>query len=255
MAEYTDIIHEVKNNVAFITLNRPDKRNALNDRIVSELREAMVAAEADDQTRVIILRGAGKDFCAGADLAQLEKSAQASVLDNLEGAARMADLFLTMRRLKKPVIAAVHGRALAGGAGLASACDMVIATRSAQFCYTEVKIGFVPAIVMSIARRNLGEKRAFEILATGKTFSAEEAAEIGFINRVFDDSSFEAEVEKYATDVSQLSSSALMLTKYLLYQIDSMSFEQAIRAGVDLNIIARQTPDCQNSVRKFLSKA
>jgi len=255
MAEYTDIIHEVKNNVAFITLNRPDKRNALNDRIVSELGDAMVAAEADDQTRVIILRGAGKDFCAGADLAQLEKSAQASVLDNLEGASRMADLFLTMRRLKKPVIAAVHGRALAGGAGLASACDMVIATRSAQFCYTEVKIGFVPAIVMSIARRNLGEKRAFEILATGKTFSAEEAAEIGFINRVFDDSSFEAEVEQYATDVSQLSSSALMLTKYLLYQIDSMSFEQAIRAGVDLNIIARQTPDCQNSVRKFLSKA
>jgi methylglutaconyl-CoA hydratase len=255
MAEYTDIIHEVKNNTAFITLNRPDKRNALNDRIINELRDAMVAAEADDKTRVIILRGAGKDFCAGADLAQLEKSAQASVLDNLEGASRMADLFLTMRRLKKPVIAAVHGRALAGGAGLASACDMVIASRSAQFCYTEVKIGFVPAIVMSIARRNLGEKRAFEILATGKTFSAEEAAEIGFINRVCDDAGFETEVEKYAAEVSQLSASALMLTKYLLYQIDSMSFEQAIRAGVDLNIIARQTPDCQNSIRKFLSKA
>jgi methylglutaconyl-CoA hydratase len=254
MAEYADIIHEVKNNIAFITLNRPDKRNALNDRIVSELRDAVVAAEADDQIRVVILRGAGKDFCAGADLAQLEKSAQASVLDNLEGASRMADLFLTMRRLKKPVIAAVHGRALAGGAGLASACDMVIASRSAQFCYTEVKIGFVPAIVMSIARRNLGEKRAFEILATGKTFSAEEAAEIGFINRVCDDDGFEAEVEKYAAEVAQLSASALMLTKYLLYQIDSMSFEQAIRAGVDLNIIARQTPDCQNSVRKFLSK-
>jgi methylglutaconyl-CoA hydratase len=255
MAEYTDIIHEVKNNTAFITINRPDKRNALNDRIIIELRDAMLAAEADDQTRVVILRGAGKDFCAGADLAQLEKSAQASVLDNLEGASKMADLFLTMRRLKKPVIAAVHGRALAGGAGLASACDMVIASRSAQFCYTEVKIGFVPAIVMSIARRNLGEKRAFEILATGKTFSAEEAAEIGFINRVCDDAGFEAEVEKYAAEVSQLSASALMLTKYLLYQIDSMSFEQAIRAGVDLNIIARQTPDCQNSIRKFLSKA
>jgi methylglutaconyl-CoA hydratase len=254
MADYTDLIFEIRNNVAFITLNRPDKRNALNDRIISELRDAMVAAEADDQVRVVILRGAGKDFCAGADLAQLEKSAQASVLENLEGASRMAELFLTMRRLKKPVIAAVHGRALAGGAGLASACDMVIAARSAQFCYTEVKIGFVPAIVMSIARRNLGEKRAFEILATGKTFSAEEAVRIGFINRVCDDADFEAEVEKYAAEVAQLSASALMLTKYLLYQIDSMNFEQAIRAGVDLNIIARQTPDCQNSVRKFLSK-
>jgi methylglutaconyl-CoA hydratase len=254
MAENTDIIHEARNNVAFITLNRPEKRNALNDRIISGLREAMVAAEADDQVRVVVLRGAGKDFCAGADLAQLEKSAEASVLENLEGASRMADLFLTLRGLKKPVIAAVHGRALAGGAGLASACDLVIASRSAQFCYTEVKIGFVPAIVMSIARRNLGEKRAFEMLATGKTFTAEEAAEIGFINRVCDDDSFEAEVEKYAAEISQLSASALMLTKRLLYQIDSMNFEQAIRAGVDLNIIARQTPDCQNSVRKFLSK-
>jgi methylglutaconyl-CoA hydratase len=254
MAKFTDIIYEVKNSLAFITLNRPDKRNALNDRIITELRDAMVEAEADDQASVVILRGAGKDFCAGADLAQLEKSAQASILENLEGASRMADLFLTMRGLKKPIIAAVHGRALAGGAGLASACDLVIASRSAQFCYTEVKIGFVPAIVMSIARRNLGEKRAFEILATGKMFSAEEAAEIGFINRVCDDADFEAEVEKYAAEISQLSASALMLTKRLLYQIDSMGFEQAIRAGVDLNIIARQTPDCQNSIRKFLSK-
>lgn len=255
MVEFKEIIHEIKNSAAFVTLNRPDKRNALNDRLLAELLEAILTAEADDQVRVIILRGAGKDFCAGADLSQLEKSVHASILENLEGASQMADLFITMRKLKKPIIAAVHGRALAGGAGLASACDMVIAARSAQFCYTETKIGFVPAIVMSIARRNLGEKRAFEILATAKTFSADEAAAIGFINRVCDDVEFEAEVESFAAEVSQLSSSALMLTKYLLYQIDSMSFEQAVRAGVDLNVIARLTPDCQNAVRKFLSKA
>ena len=129
MTESAEIIREVKNGVAFLTLNRPDKRNALNDRIITQLREAMLAAEADDQTRVVILRGAGKDFCAGADLAQLEKSAQASVLENLEGASRMAELFLTMRRLKKPVIAAVHGRALAGGAGWTAANS---ATRTAR---------------------------------------------------------------------------------------------------------------------------
>jgi methylglutaconyl-CoA hydratase len=254
VAEFKEIIHEIKNSTAFITLNRPDKRNALNDQLLAELREAIVTAEADEQVRVIILRGAGKDFCAGADLSQLEKSAQASILENLDGASQMADLFISMRRLKKPILAAVHGRALAGGAGLASACDMVVAARSAQFCYTETKIGFVPAIVMSIARRNLGEKRAFEILATARTFSADEAAAIGFINRVFDDADFDTEVEKFAAEVAQLSPSALMLTKYLLYQIDSMSFEQAIRAGVDLNVIARLTPDCQNAIRKFLSK-
>ncbi len=254
MAEFKEIIHEIKNSAAFITLNRPEKRNALNDQLLAELREAIMTAEADEQVRVIILRGAGKDFCAGADLSQLEKSAQASILENLDGASQMADLFIAMRRLKKPILAAVHGRALAGGAGLASACDMVIAARSAQFCYTETKIGFVPAIVMSIARRNLGEKRAFEILATARTFSADEAAAIGFINRVCDDLGFEAEVEKFAAEIAQLSPSALMLTKHLLYQIDAMSFEQAIRAGVDLNVIARLTPDCQNAVRKFLSK-
>lgn len=255
MAEFSEILYEVKTGVAFVTLNRPDKRNALNDQLLIELRQAINAAEANEQVHVVVLRGAGKDFCAGADLSQLEKSVQASILENRDGAAQMADLFITMRRLKKPVIAAVHGRALAGGAGLASACDMVIAARSAQFCYTETRIGFVPAIVMSIARRNLGEKRAFEILAAAKTFSADEAANIGFINRVCEDADFDAEVEKFAAEVASLSPSALMLTKQLLYQIDSMSFEQAIRAGVDMNVIARLTPDCQAAVRKFLSKA
>jgi len=254
MAEFKEIIYETKTGVAFITLNRPDKRNALNDRLLIELREAIAAAEADEQVRVLVLGGAGKDFCAGADLSELEKSVQASILENLAGATQMADLFIAMRRLKKPIIAAVHGRALAGGAGLASACDMVIASRSANFCYTETRIGFVPAIVMSIARRNLGEKRAFEMLAAAKSFSAEEAAQIGFINRVCDDADFETAVEKFAAEVAQLSPSALMLTKYLLYQIDSMSFEQAIRAGADLNVIARLTPDCQTAVKKFLSK-
>lgn len=251
---FKEILYGIKNQIAFITLNRPDKRNALNDQLLIELHEAVSTAEQDEQVRVIVLGGAGKDFCAGADLSQLEKSVQASILENLEGASQMADLFITMRRLKKPIIAAVHGRALAGGAGLASACDMVLATRSAQFCYTETRIGFVPAIVMSIARRNLGEKRAFEILATARSFSADEAAAIGFINRVYEDVEFEAEVEKFAAEVAQLSPSALMLTKYLLYQIDSMSFEQAVRAGVEMNVIARLTPDCQTAIRKFLSK-
>lgn len=254
MSEFKEILYEIKNGAANITLNRPDKRNALNDQLINDLRDAIAAADTDDQVRVIMLRAAGKDFCAGADLSQLEKSAQASIIENIEGANEMANLFVTMRKLKKPIIAAVQGRALAGGAGLASACDMVIAARSAQFCYTETKIGFVPAIVMSIARRNLGEKRAFEILATARMFSADEAAAIGFINRVADDVDFESEVEKFAAEVASLSPSALMLTKYLLYQIDSMSFEQAVRAGVDVNVIARLTPDCQAAVRKFLSK-
>jgi methylglutaconyl-CoA hydratase len=255
MPEYEEITYEIKSGVAWVTLNRPDKRNAINDRLVSDLTTALGEAEADPQARLVVLAGAGKDFCAGADLSQLQKIAEASILDNLDDAAAFAALLLRMRKLKKPVIGAVHGRALAGGAGLASACDLVIAARSAAFCYTEVKIGFVPAIVMAIARRNVSEKRAFEILCTGKWLTAEEAERIGLINRVCEDESFAAEVEKFADEVARLSGSAIALTKALLYQTDAMTFEQALRAGVEMNAIARMTPDCRQGIRKFLSKS
>ena len=254
MADYSRVTFELQGAVATVTLNRPEKRNALGATIISELKSAFAEAQASEQARVIVLRGAGKDFCAGADLAQIEQAARASVLENRDDAAEFAELLLLLRRIGKPVIAAVHGRAFAGGAGLASACDLIVAARSAQFCYPEVKIGFVPAMVLAIARRNLSDKRAFEILVTAKPVSANEAERIGFINRVFDDDSFEAEVERYAGDLAALSASAMALTKYLLYQTDAMSFEQAIRTGVDLNAIARLTPDCQNGVKKFLQK-
>lgn len=254
MTEYSQILCETSGAVAFITLNRPEKRNALSDVLIGELRQAMTAVASDAAVKVIVLRAAGKDFCAGADLAQLEKAAQATVLENRDDAAHFAELLLLLRRIAKPVIAAVHGRAFAGGAGLASACDLIVAARSAQFCYPEVKIGFVPAMVLAIARRNLSDKRAFEILVTAEPFSAAEAERIGFINRVFADETFHSEVESYAADIAQLSASAMALTKHLLYQTDAMSFAQALQTGVDLNAIARLTPDCQAGIRKFLNK-
>lgn len=255
MSEYQEILYQSSDGIAWITLNRPEKRNALNDRLVEELKRALSAAESDESVRVAVIRGAGRDFCAGADLSQLQKLAGATVLDNLADASGFAAMLQQIRKLGKPVIAAVHGRALAGGAGLASACDLVIAARSASFCYTEVRIGFVPAIVTAIARRNLTEKQAFELLCTGRALTADEAERIGFINRVFDDESFEDEVRKYAAAIASLSGSAVGLTKSLLYQTDSMSFDQAIRAGVEMNAIARMTPDCQAGIQKFLSKS
>ncbi len=254
MADYSQILVEDKGAVCFITLNRPEKRNALSDTLVSEIKSALTEAEAQALTRVIVLRAAGKDFCAGADLSQIEKAARASVLENRNDAAQFAELLMMMRRISKPIIAAVHGRAFAGGAGLATACDLIVAAHSAQFCYPEVKIGFVPAMVLAIARRNLSDKRAFEILVTAKPLAADEAERIGFINRVFNDDTFEADVEQYAAEIAQISASAMALTKHLLYQTDAMSFEQAVRTGVDLNAIARITPDCQNGVKKFLQK-
>jgi methylglutaconyl-CoA hydratase len=164
-------------------------------------------------------------------------------------------MFSQPRKMKKPVIAAVRGRAFAGGAGLATACDLIIAARSAQFAYPEVKIGFVAAMVMAFLRRSLGEKRTLELLVTGKVISADEAERIGFVNRVCNDEDFDTEVDKFANEIAGLSASAVMLTKQLLYQTDGMSFEQAIRAGVEMNAIARMTEDCQNGIKKFLSKA
>lgn len=254
MNDANDILYEVREKVAYATLNRPEKRNALNDGIVNGLKAAMRRAEADPEVKAVVVRGAGKDFCAGADLSQLQRIAGASILDNIDDAAGFAALIQQIRQLKKPVIAAVHGRALAGGAGIATACDLVLAARSASFCYTEVRIGFVPAIVMAIARRNLSEKRAFEILCTAKPLPAEEAERVGLINRVYDDEVFDSSVEAFAGEIAALSGSALALTKTLLYQTDGMTFEQALRAGTEINAIARLTPDCQAGVQKFLKR-
>ncbi len=254
MSNYSQILIETKGAVAHITLNRPEKRNALGDTIVRELLSALNAADADDAVKVVVLRGAGSDFCAGADLAQLERLSQATVLDNLHDAAAASEMFSKPRRMKKPVIAAVRGRAFAGGAGLATACDLIIASRSAQFAYPEVKIGFVAAMVMAFLRRSLGEKRTLELLVTGKVISADEAERIGFVNRVCNDEDFDAEVDKFANEIAALSASAVMLTKQLLYQTDGVSFDQSLRAGVEMNAIARMTEDCQNGIKKFLSK-
>ena len=254
MSNYSQILYEVKDTVANITLNRPEKRNALSDQLVRELIDAFNSADNDSAIKVVVLRGAGKDFCAGADLAQIEKISQASVLENLQDAASASVMFSRPRKMSKPVIAAVHGRAFAGGAGLATACDFIIASQSSQFAYPEVKIGFVAAMVMAFLRRSLGEKRALELLVTGKVIHADEAERIGLVNRLATDENFAAATELFAQEIAQLSGSAVMLTKRLFYQTDGMSFEQAIQSGVDINAIARMTDDCQQGVRNFLKK-
>ena len=249
-----EIIYKVENSVATITLNRPEKRNALNDSLINSLKEYLHKANDDNVLRAIIIRGEGKDFCSGADLSALQKIAESDVLENLEDANNLAELFILIRKIKIPVIAAVHGRALAGGCGLATACDIVLATKSARFGYPEVKIGFVPAMVMAILRRNLSENRAFELITKGFDFSSDEAERIGLINRVFYDETFENDVRNFVSDYKKVSRSAVILSKRLLYQMDGMNFETALNTGVDVNAIARMTEDCQKGIAKFLEK-
>jgi methylglutaconyl-CoA hydratase len=237
-----------------VTLNRPEKRNALNDAVIAGVADGLRRAAADATVRVVVIRGAGTDFCSGADLSALRKIAEGSVMENREDAAQLANLFRQIRRMSIPVVAAVHGRALAGGCGLASACDIVLASRSARFGYPEVKIGFVPAMVMAILRRNVSEKRAFELITRGAEIGAEEAERIGLVNQVFEDTAFEGEVENYLAGFTKVSRSAVALSKQLLYHLDSLSFDAAIEAGIDTNVIARFTDDCKAGVAKFLKK-
>jgi methylglutaconyl-CoA hydratase len=244
---------EVSGAALLLTLNRPEKRNALDAETIRALDGALRDADHDPAIRVVGLRGAGKDFCSGADLSALRTISEGSVLENLADVDELAGLFLRLRRMRKPVVAIVQGRALAGGCGLATACDLVLAAESARFGYPEVKIGFVPAMVMAILRRNVAEKRAFELISLGRTLSAAEAERIGLVNRVVPDERLAAEAAALLEELAAASASAVQLCKRLLYHQDGMGFEAAVRAGADLNVVARMTEDTQAGVERFLA--
>ena len=248
------VLYEARNAVARITLNRPEKRNALNDELISELKTALRRADQDESLRCMVIDGAGPDFCSGADLSALQKISGASVAENLEDARSLMELFVLIREVHLPVIAAVRGRALAGGCGLALACDIVLADRSARFGFPEVKIGFVPAMVMAILRRSVSEKKAFELITTGEDISADEARALGLINQVFDAEKFDSEVEIFSQRFGKLSRSAVGLSKRLFYRTDAVAFEEALAAGVDINATARMTRDCRTGIERFLKK-
>ncbi|MDQ3800057.1 MAG: enoyl-CoA hydratase/isomerase family protein [Acidobacteriota bacterium] len=250
----SEILINQENSICYLTLNRPEKRNALNDALVNSLKDALREADKTDELRAIVIRGAGKDFCSGADLSALQKISESNVLENWDDARNLMELFALIRRVKIPVVAAVQGRALAGGCGLATACDLVLAGASARFGYPEVKIGFVPAMVMAILRRNVSEKRAFELATQGFEFDAETAREFGLVNRVFADESFDDDLKNYVSAYEKVSRSAVVLSKRLLYQMDGLTFESALESGVDVNTIARLTDDCQNGIARFLNK-
>lgn len=252
--ETSPVLLTFDGSVACITLNRPEKRNALNDAVINGVKGALRESSAIEAVRVVVIIGAGQDFCSGADLEALKKISDASVSENVDDARSLMELFELVRQVPVPVVAAVKGRALAGGCGLASACDLIVAANSARFGYPEVKIGFVPAMVLSILKRNVSEKRAFELLTRGAEISAEEAKEIGLVNQIFNGESFDNDLKVYLSAFEKVSKSAVALTKTLLYQTDGMSFSAALETGVDVNVIARMTEDCRNGIARFTKK-
>lgn len=240
--------------VLTLTLDRPAKRNALSRELIEALRTALAEADLDLEVRVIVLRGAGPDFCAGADLDELLASADRPLAENEAEALRLGDLLLALRRIPKPVIAVVQGRALAGGCGLVTACDLVVASSEARFGYPEIQRGFVPAMVLAPLRRQVGEKLAFDLAATGRLLSASEAREAGLVSRVVAPETLEPEAASIAAALAGGSASALGLTKKLLYELDGSSLADGIRLGARVNALARTTPEFRELVARFLGR-
>ncbi|MBM4185064.1 MAG: enoyl-CoA hydratase/isomerase family protein [Gemmatimonadetes bacterium] len=249
------LLESTEGGVARLTLNRPDKRNALNGELVQALKGALARTAVDEFVRVVTIAGAGKDFCAGADLAELERVASQGYEESLADARSLASLFAHMRSHPRPLVALVHGRALAGGCGLATACDLVLAREDAELGYPEVHLGFVPALVMTILRRRVGEGRAFELAVRGARHSAAEARDLGLVNRVFPAATFDADVARYVADIASLPPSAVAATKSLLHDLDALGFERGLERAAEVNARARASEECRTGVRQFLDKS
>ncbi|HXE56477.1 MAG TPA: enoyl-CoA hydratase/isomerase family protein [Gemmatimonadales bacterium] len=248
------LLTALEGGVLTLTLNRPEKRNALDTPTLAALQQGLERADLDAQVRVVAIRGAGRDFCAGADLEELLASADQTPEENERAALRLGAIFLGIRRIPKPVVAVVHGRALAGGAGLATACDLVIAAASAQLGYPEIQRGFVPAMVMTMLRRLAGEKVAFDLAATGRVVGAAEAERIGLVSRVVPDDELDAAAGRLLSELAAASASALAFTKRQFYQLDGLSFEEGVRLGAKVNAAARATPDFREAIARFLRR-
>lgn len=237
-----------------LTLARPDKRNALSSALIEELLKEVERAELDGAVRLLVLKGAGKDFCAGADLEELLASADRDLAENEASALRLGALYQALRALPKPVVAVVQGRALAGGCGLASACDFVLAADTAQFGYPEIQRGFVPAMVMAMLVRQVGEKQALHLCVTGRLLSADEARALGLVSKIIPAAELDARATELVQGLAKVSLTAYALTKQLCYAQDGLPFDDAIKLGARINAMSRATPDFRAAISTFLKK-
>jgi methylglutaconyl-CoA hydratase len=236
-----------------ITLARPEKKNALDRVTADELAEALFAL-SESPVKVVAIDGDGPDFCAGADLSALEDMLDAPRQEQIDDAKALGHVFHTIRRMEKPVVALVRGRAYGGGAGLASACDIVLAHEEARFAYPEVTIGFVPAMVMTMLRRSVGEKHAFDLVSTGRILKAEEARSIGLVSRVFAAREFDQLSQSALDQLADAPPSAMAATKSLFYKLDTLSFLDGISAGIIANADSRSTQAFRDGVKRFTSR-
>jgi methylglutaconyl-CoA hydratase len=250
---YSTLLFDMPGDVATITLNRPDKRNAISTAMISELQSALDAIEKS-HVRVAILTGAGKAFSAGMDLEMLAAIAQQSPAENQEDSRRMAKMFRRIWSFPRPLIAAVNGAALAGGCGIATLCDFTLAVPEAKFGYTEVKIGFLPAIVSVFLSRQVGEKRMRDLLLTGRIIEASEAKEMGLVNEIVPSEKLFFRAKELADVLISASPASLTRAKRLMTSAAAASVDADLERAVLENARIRCTPDFKEGLSSFLEK-
>jgi methylglutaconyl-CoA hydratase len=249
------VLYSKKDRIGYITLNRPEKRNALSHELVAELKSTFAQAEADDEVKIVVLKANGEAFCAGADLAYVQQLQHFSFEENKADSHHLKELFLQIYQLKKVVIAQVQGHALAGGCGLATVCDFAFSVPEAKFGYTEVRIGFIPAMVLVFLIRKIGEQKARQLLLTGELLNGTTAKEMGLISTVVSKEELEKTVYDFAQKlITSNSGRSMQITKQMIGEVQSMSLPDALNYAATMNAHARATDDCKNGIAAFLEK-
>lgn len=251
---YKTVLYSESQGILTITLNRPDKRNAISYELIDDLIKALKEAAASASAQVVILTGAGSAFCAGMDLENLKGLLGRAPAQNLEDSRTMASLFRAVYDCSKPTIAAVNGPAIAGGTGVATLCDFTLAVPEAKFGYTEVRIGFVPGIVSAFLVGAVGEKRARDLLLTGRVFSAEEALRYGLVTEIVAADQLMARTHALAAELMQNSPNSLKATKALLGSYTKEELDRRLVSAVRENAAVRQTADFREGITSFLEK-
>ncbi|WP_293299484.1 enoyl-CoA hydratase-related protein [Pedobacter sp. UBA4863] len=249
------VLYQSNERIANITINRPEKRNALNPALIAELTNAFLTAQHDENVKVVVLKANGEVFSAGADLAYMQQLQHFSYQENIQDSTALKNLFETIRTLSKVVIAQVEGHAIAGGCGLATICDIIFAVPEAKFGYTEVKLGFVPAIVSCYLVQKVGETIAKKLLLSGDLFTAAEALQNNLITSVTKAEEINQIVDDFAVNLSNSASgNSLMLTKQLINQTTNTWLDNCLNNAIEVNAKTRESQDFKKGIAAFLAK-
>ena len=249
-----NIVYKVDGGIADIMLNRPEKMNSLDENLIFEITDLFTDFNTREEVKCIIISGAGGNFCSGLYLDYLQKISEFDIMQNKDDSQKFKNMLLSIYNCSKPVIAKVSGYALAGGCGIATCCDFIIADDTAKFGYTEVKIGFIPAIVMMFLLKRVTETTAKDLLLTARIMSSDEAIKIGLINMVVPAYALDNSVNELVASLMKNSLNSIKLTKEMFRSVSGMSFENALAFACDMNAITRMTDDCKTGIAKFLNK-